>query len=112
MVFTLNWDLFVLLANICLTVGIIPQLIKNYRTKNVESHCVFWHISTIIGMCLLMVFYGYKLNLWITTISLGFTITFRFTMIYQILKYKVRKHEKTSLEELWDNKEDDRWNKI
>lgn len=108
----MNWDLFVFLANIFLTIGIIPQLIKNYRTKNVESHCLFWHISTMTGIVLLMVFYGYVLSLWIATIGLFLTFGFRIIIVWQIFKYKVKKHEKTSLEELWDNAEDDRWNDI
>lgn len=108
----MNWDLFLFMANLCLTIGIIPQLIKNYRTKNVESHCVFWHFSTLVGMILLVVFYYFVLGLWITTVGLCSTITFRIIIIWQIFKYKVKEHEKTSLEELWDNPEDDRWNDI
>lgn len=85
----MNWDIIVFLANIFLTIGIIPQLIKNYKTKNVESHCVFWHISTIVGLVLLMMFYS-SLGLWFATVGLTVTVGFRLTIIYQIFKYKVK----------------------
>ena len=105
----MNWDIFLFIANMFLTVGIIPQLFKNYKTKNVESHCVFWHLSTITGMILLVIFYGYELNLFITTVGLFATVVFRVIIICQIFKYSKPK-QKDSLTELWYIPEDNRWN--
>lgn len=90
MEFIMNWDLLVAIANILLTVGIIPQLIKNYKTKNVESHCIFWHLSTISGLSLLFLFY-YSLYLYFATFGICITICFRLIIIYQIFKYRVKK---------------------
>lgn len=85
----MNWDILVFIANILLTVGIIPQLFKNYKTRNVESHCVFWHISTLSGLFLLILFYSH-LSLWLATGGLFLTVIFRFIILYQIFKYRVK----------------------
>jgi uncharacterized protein with PQ loop repeat len=85
------WDILVLIANILLTVGIIPQLLKNHRTKNVESHSSFWHITTMVGFILLIAFYS-KIGLTYAVYGLIFTFGCRILFIYQIWKYSKNKY--------------------
>lgn len=83
----MSWDIAVAIANVLLTVGIIPQIIKNYITRNVESHCNFWHITTMIGFFILIAFYSY-LNLWFAVTGLLVSVCLRLYLIWQIMSYR------------------------
>ncbi len=110
-------NLLICIAGIIWGIELIPQMIKTYKSKNVDgisllffSMCLFAYLCYMTG--------SYLLQQWIILFSHLPSLIFNFTMVCMIIKYKKKKNKTIVLSEktfdLLNNIEDDvkYWHRI
>jgi MtN3 and saliva related transmembrane protein len=76
-----------LIAGVCVTVAVVPQLKKAHRTKKVEDVSPVMFLILIIGV-FLWVIYGVIRNDFPIIITNGISLCLNGAMFYFILKYR------------------------
>lgn len=88
---TLEWtDLLGLVAGICTTVSVVPQIKKAWKTKKVDDVSPGMFIVLVIGVFLWVV-YGITQNDLPIIATNGVSLALNALMLYLMMRYKKKK---------------------
>lgn len=79
-------DLLVMCVNISFMFSIFPQILKNFRVKNTDSHSLLYHIITCFGFIILMFVYN-NMGMLFSVCTILFNLTMRIIFSFQIIHY-------------------------
>lgn len=79
-------DILLTCVNISFMLCIFPQIIKNYKVKNTDSHSLLYHIITCGGFIVLMHVYN-NMEMMFAVFTIGFNFTMRIIFSLQIVYY-------------------------
>lgn len=79
-------DLLVMCVNISFMFSIFPQILKNFKVKNTDSHSLLYHIITCFGFIILMFVYN-NMGMLFSVCTILFNLTMRIIFSLQIIHY-------------------------